>query len=194
MIEIEKTLVSRDLVEKRFVCDLNACKGACCVKGDSGAPLEEEEIKIIETIYEKIKPYMRPEGIDVISKHGFFQIDAEGDIGTTLVEGKECAYAFFDEKGVAWCAFEKAWLDKKTEFKKPVSCHLFPIRIKKYKYYEAVNFNDWDVCRPACKCGSELNVKVYRFLKEALVRKYGEEWYKQLEAADEYLSLGQNDK
>ena len=187
MIQIGKTLVSLDILEKEFVCDLSACKGACCVEGDAGAPLEEEEVGLLQEEWEKIKPYIREEGIAAIEAQGTFVIDPyDQEKVTPLVEGKECAYTIFDEKGVAGCGIEKAWQDGATQFRKPVSCHLYPIRISKHKDFEAVNYDKWKICSPACACGKKLGIEVFRFVKEALIRKYGEAWYKDLEVADEY--------
>ncbi|MFN5181626.1 MAG: DUF3109 family protein [Bacteroidota bacterium] len=182
MIAIENTLVSEDLIEKKFVCDLTACKGACCVHGESGAPLSEEETKILEKIYPKVKPYMVDKGIKAVEKQGKFIIDSDGDYVTPLVgKEKECAYVYFDQKGIAKCAIEQAWIDKKVDWQKPVSCHLYPVRVTTYKSYEAVNYHKWKICKPACECGEKLEVPVYKFVKNALVRKFGRKWYKELE-------------
>ena len=182
MIAIDKTLISEDLLEKKFVCDLNACKGACCVAGDSGAPLEKEELEILDSILDKVKPYMVKKGIKAIEKHGSYVIDGDGDYTTTLVSpGAECAFVFFDENKIAKCSIEQAYYDGKITWKKPISCHLYPVRITKHKDYDAVNYDKWDVCKPACECGKKLDVPVYKFLKEPLVRKYGKAWFTQLE-------------
>ncbi len=184
MIAINTTLVSEDLLDKKFVCDLAACKGACCVQGESGAPLDKEETEILEKIYPIVKPYMVEKGIKAIEKHGKFVIDSDGDYVTPLVgKEKECAYVFFDKAGIAKCAIEQAWLDKKIDWQKPISCHLYPVRITKYKTYDAVNYHKWSVCKAACVHGENLKVPVYKFLKTALIRKYGKDWYKQLELA-----------
>jgi hypothetical protein len=176
-----------DVFEKHFVCDLNACKGACCVEGDSGAPLLKEEEKILDEIYEKVKPYMRKEGITEIENQGISVYDADGDLTTSLVNNRECVFVTF-ENGITKCTIEKAYLDGKTEFKKPISCHLFPIRIKEYRDFDAVNYEEIKICKPACECGSKLEVPVYVFLKEPLIRKYGEAWYKELLEAARILS------
>ena len=181
MIEIENTLISDDLLERRFVCDLNACKGECCVAGDSGAPLEKEEEEIIREILPLVKPYMNAEGIAEVEKSGVAVIDSDGDLVTPLVDGvKHCAFVIF-ENSIAKCAIEKAFYDGKVGFKKPISCHLYPVRISKYKNFDAVNYQEWEVCKPACSCGAKLDVPLYKFLKEPLIRKYGKDWYKQLE-------------
>ena len=179
MIQVQDKIISLDVFEKHFVCDLNACKGACCVEGDSGAPLLKEEEKILDEIYEAVKPYMRNEGIIEIENQGVAVYDADGDLTTPLVNNKECAFVTF-ENGITKCTIEKAYLDGKTDFKKPISCHLFPIRIKEYRDFDSVNYEEIKICEPACKCGSELEVPVYAFLKEPLIRKYGEAWYKEL--------------
>jgi hypothetical protein len=188
MISIDNALVSLDVFEKKFVCDLNACKGECCVAGDSGAPLEKEELEILETVLPEVLPYMNSKGKKAVEKNGVYEIDGDGDFTTTLVApGKECAFVVFDENKIAGCAIEKAFLDRKIKWQKPISCHLYPIRISYHKNYEAVNFHSWNVCKPACSCGEKLNVPVYKFLKAPLIRKYGKSWYKTLElVAKEY--------
>ena len=179
MIQVEDKIISMDVFEKHFVCDLNVCKGACCVEGDSGAPLLKEEEKILDEIYAKVKPYMRKEGITEIENQGVAVYDSDGDLTTPLVNNHECAFVAF-ENGITKCTIEKAYLDGKTDFKKPISCHLFPIRIKEYRDFDAVNYEEIKICKPACECGSKLEVPVYAFLKEPLIRKYGVAWYKEL--------------
>lgn len=182
MIAIDKTLISEDLLEKKFVCDLTACKGACCVAGDSGAPLDKEELEILDGIFDKVKPFMTEKGKRAVKKHGTYVVDSDGDYTTTLVsEGAECAFVYFDETLTAKCAIEKAYYEGRIAWKKPISCHLYPVRISKFKSYEAVNYHKWEVCKPACECGKKLDVPVYRFLKEPLIRKYGKDWFQQLE-------------
>jgi hypothetical protein len=181
MIEIEDKLISLDIFEKKFVCDLNACKGACCVEGDSGAPLTYEEIDIIEENIEKIKPYMRKEGLEAIEKTGVFYMDEDNEPVTTLVNEKECAFVFFDENNITKCGIEKAYSEGKIDFKKPISCHLYPIRVAKYRKFEAVNYSQWDICKPACACGNKLDVPVYKFLKEPIIRKWGNAFFEELE-------------
>lgn len=184
MVEIDNTLVSSEVLEKKFVCDLAACKGACCIEGDAGAPLEDNEVSVLEEIYPAVQPYLRKEGIDAIEKQGKYVKDVDGEFVTPLVNNAECAYAIFEPDGTTKCGIEKAYLDKKINFKKPISCHLYPIRIKSYQRFDAVNYHEWQICQPACDCGNKLNVKVFQFLKEPLVRKYGEEWFNKLVAAD----------
>jgi hypothetical protein len=192
LVEIQDKVVSLDLFEKKFVCDLNACKGACCIEGDAGAPITEEEIAVLEDDLEFIKPYMRPEGIAEVEKTGVFYMDWDNEPVTTLVNGAECAFVFFDEKGITKCAIEQAHKDGKTSFKKPISCHLYPIRAQKYAEFEALNYNEWKICAPACACGENLNVKVYKFLKEPIVRAYGEAFYEEMEIVDRELEKQKN--
>ena len=189
MIEIDKKLISLDVFEKKFVCDLTACKGACCIEGDAGAPLELEEIDILEENLEKIKPYMRNEGIDAVESQGVFYMDDDNMPVTTLVNDKECAFVRFDKNGTALCAIEDAYNDDVLNFKKPISCHLYPIRVAKIREYQAVNYSEWNICKPACECGSKLNVPVYKFLKEPIIRKWGEEFFTQLEITSKELDL-----
>lgn len=188
MLKINQALVSVDILEKSFVCDLQKCKGECCVSGDSGAPLEEEETTELEEAWPVVKEYLQEEGRESIEQYGLYLRDADGDLVTPLIKGyRECAYTIF-ENGIATCAIEKAYLDGKIRFRKPVSCHLYPIRIQKLKNYDAVNYDRWDICAAACTLGDKLKVPVYKFLKEPLIRKYGEQWYHELEfAADLYL-------
>ena len=183
MIQIDDKIISLDIFEKHFVCDLNSCKGACCVEGDSGAPITSEENDLITTLIESIKPYMRSEGIAEINLNGVGVFDKDGDLTTTLVNNKECAFVTFKE-GIAKCSIEHAFLDGKINFKKPISCNLFPIRIKEYDDFDAINYEKIRICQPACDCGSKLKIPLFTFLKEPLIKKYGSTWYsKLLEAA-----------
>ena len=182
MLKIDHTIISLDLLEQKFVCDITKCKGACCLYGDSGAPLEEGEGEKIEKNFQKIKPFLRKEGILAIEAQGTFIKDGDGDLVTPLINGKECAYTFMED-GIYRCGIEKAWLQNKITFRKPVSCHLFPVRRKKYPEFEAVNYERWAICQPARVLGNRKNIPVYKFLKEALVRVYGKKWYRKLEKA-----------
>lgn len=190
MFAIQNTLVSLDLLERHFVCDLNACKGACCVKGDAGAPLTDDEINLLEDIIDDILPYLDKEGRAMIAEKGVFEIDVDGDKGTALLENGRCAFALIDENGLVSCGIEKAEKAGSVSFKKPISCHLYPVRITEYKEYDAVNYNKWSICKPACDCGAKLNVPLYRFLKDALIRKYGAAWYEELEMIDQLRNNG----
>jgi hypothetical protein len=187
MIQIDNTLISNDLVNKKFVCDLQKCKGACCVLGNSGAPLEKNEIMILKKIFPELKPFLRPEGIMAIKKQGVSVIDEENENVTPLIEGKECAYTVFED-GIARCAIEKAFYAGVVNFRKPISCFLYPVRIKKYKSFEAVNYDLWEICDEARILGQSANVAVYQFTSKALIQKYGEEWYKKLDDAASEIS------
>jgi len=186
MFQLNKTIVSEAILEKEFVCNLSACKGACCVDGDAGAPLEEAETKILADIYPKIKFLLRPEGIAAIEAQGTHTVSDSGELETPLIEGKDCAYVIFDGK-TALCGIEQAYNEGIIDWKKPVSCHLYPIRIKEYSNFSAVNYDKWDICSAACSLGVELGVPIYKFVKEALVRKFGEEWYADLEKVAEEM-------
>ena len=180
LIEIGDKIISTQIFERKFVCDLNACKGACCVEGDAGAPLNWNEVELIQNDLEKIKPFMRQEGIDVIEKTDVYYLDDDDEPVTSLVNEKECVFVQF-ENGIAKCAIEEANKQGATQFKKPISCHLYPIRTKKFNDYTALNYEEWDICSPACPCGDSLNVPVFKFLKEPLVRAFGAEFYSELE-------------
>ena len=181
IILVGNAVLSDDIKENFFVCDLEACKGACCVEGDSGAPLEDDETKILEEIYPFVKDYITEEGRQVIAAQGTWVIDSDGDkVTPTLGANRECAYALYDDRGILKCGIEQAYLAGKISWKKPISCHLYPIRVTKYDQYDALNYNRWHICDPACQLGKSLQVPLYVFLKEALVRKYGEAWYAEL--------------
>lgn len=180
MILIENTVISEDIIDKFFVCDLIKCKGACCVEGDLGAPLDQEELPIMEHIYKDVKPYLSEKGIQSIEKEGVYVKDWEGDFSTPVIEGRECAYAIYDDRNILKCGIEQAYFDGKISWRKPISCHLYPIRITKYEHYDALNYDRWHICSDACTHGAALGVEVYKFLKEPLIRKYGEAWYQEL--------------
>lgn len=190
LIEIEDKVVSTQIFENKFVCDLNACKGACCVEGDAGAPLTFEEVSILEDELEVIKPYMRKEGIEAVEKQGVFYMDQDNEPVTTLVNDSECAFVFFDEKGITKCAVEQAHREGKTDFKKPISCHLYPIRVKQFNDFKALNYDKWSICAPACACGDQLDVPVFKFLKEPLIRAFGETFFNELLIVDKELKSG----
>lgn len=181
MIEVGSTLVHEDVVTENFVCNLNRCKGVCCLEGDSGAPLNQDELNILKEIYPKVKPYMTRKGVDTIEQVGTHVVDFEGDYTTPCVDvNKECAYVTW-ENGITKCAIEKAYEAGDISWKKPISCHLYPIRITAYPEFDVLNYDRWNICSPACSFGNDLKVRVYEFLKEPLIRKYGADWYKELE-------------
>ncbi len=185
MFQIGKTIVSEDIIEKDFVCNLSACKGACCINGDAGAPLEEGELKIMKAIYPIVKSYLRKEGVEAIEKQGIYTTNADGEHETPLINNADCAYVIFDENNTALCAIEEAYNQGEVTFKKPVSCHLYPVRIQDYSEFSAVNYHHWQICDDACVLGKELQVPVYKFVKQALIRKFGEAWYNELEEVAE---------
>lgn len=184
IIEINDKLVSTEVFDRKFICDLKSCKGACCVEGDAGAPVTPEEIEEIRQSLEGIKPYMRPEGIAAIEKDGLSYKDDFYEDVVTLVDGGACSFVYFDEKGTALCAIEKAHKEGSSSIKKPLSCHLYPIRITKSKMFQMVNYSEWNICNAACVLGESVGMPVYKFLKEPLIRAYGEEFFKELEEAE----------
>ena len=189
MLQIGDRVVSLELLEEKFICDLEKCQGYCCVDGESGAPLDAGEKELIEISYPRFKSYLRKESQESIEKQGFAVTDSDGDLVTPLLNGEECVYAIF-ENGIAKCGIEKAYFEKKISFRKPISCHLYPIRLKNlYDKVEAVNYHRWGVCDPARELGCKKNVRVYEFLKDALIRKYGEDWYNELnDVATAYIA------
>jgi hypothetical protein len=187
MIEIGRTIISRNIFEKKFMCDLSKCKGACCIEGDSGAPLTTDEAGIIQKLYPVFREYLPEENIELIEKSGFAVIDNDGDLVTPLIGNGQCAYSFYDKNGILSCSIEKAFNEKNTNFQKPLSCYLFPIRITEYKKFDAINYEKLDICKPALVCGEKMQMPLFRFLKEPLTRKYGEEWYKELEIAANHI-------
>ncbi len=180
MIVINKTVLSDDIADNYFICDLNKCKGGCCVEGDLGAPLEEDELPILEEVYEQVKPYLSSESIEAIETQGKYIFDEEGEYSTPTINGKECAYAVYDDRGILKCGIEKAYQDGKSIFRKPISCHLYPIRVTKYDNYHALNYDRWEICLPACELGRKTKLPLYKFLKDPLIRKFGKEWYDKL--------------
>jgi hypothetical protein len=179
MIQLENVLISDDLQTVHFVCNLAKCKGACCVEGDGGAPLEEEEISFLEDYIDEIKPFMLEGGVEEIRSIGVFDYDADGKYVTPLVNGKECAFVYFED-GITRCAIEKAFQGKKIPFPKPLSCHLYPVRIKELHEGEALNYHKWHICNKALENGMKLKMPLYLFLEEALIRKYGRNWFNRL--------------
>ncbi|GGG40089.1 hypothetical protein GCM10011414_06970 [Croceivirga lutea] len=187
MFQIGNTLISEEILENDFVCNLNACKGACCVDGDSGAPLEDHETEILVDIFTDVKPFLRKEGVAAIEEQGAFVKGYDGEWETPLVNNSECAYVIFDNN-IAKCGLEEAYNQGKTTWKKPISCHMYPVRIREYSEFIGVNYHKWEICDPACALGVELKVPIYKFVKDALIRKFGQKWYSELEeVAKEYL-------
>ena len=180
MISIKNTLVSEDIIEKEFVCNLSKCKGACCVEGISGAPLEEDELILLEQNHKEINDFLSEESRKEIKDKGLFVKSLDGEWETPLINGKECVFAVFSKKGFVQCGIEKAYRKGKINWKKPISCELYPIRIKKYSEFVAVNYNKWEICSSACDFGKNLKIPLYKFVKNALIRKFGIDWYEEL--------------
>lgn len=187
MIEIDGKIVSDDILTECFACDIARCKGECCVDGNSGAPLEMEEADILEEEYENYKPYMTPEGIESVERQGFMVVDCDGDYTAPLVDDAECAYSY-RENGITLCAIEKAFREGKCSFRKPISCHLYPIRLINLSNGTiGLNYHRWNVCSSACENGRKLGIPVYKSLREPIIRRFGEEFYKALECAEDLL-------
>ncbi|CAD7810665.1 hypothetical protein CHRY9390_02217 [Chryseobacterium aquaeductus] len=188
MIQIDDKLISEDIFSEEFVCNLSKCKGACCVEGDVGAPLDKEELVILDNIYDKIKPYLTQDGIKALDEQGTWTTDpTDGMYVTPMIEDAECAYVTFDERGITKCGIEKAYEDGAIDWQKPISCHLYPIRVTEYSSFTALNYHEWPICNDACTLGKELQVPVYKFLKTPLIRKYGEDFYTTLsDVAEEW--------
>ena len=164
MIQIEDKIVSRDILEVQFVCDYEACRGICCVEGDSGAPLEHAEAITMRRLLPQVEPLLSADALEVIRTKGISYIDASGEEVTQLVNGRDCVFTTYDEEGRCLCAFEKIYREGKSTFPKPISCHLYPIRVHKYKYSTALNYDRWEICRPACALGKKLGIPIYKAL------------------------------
>lgn len=193
MIEIDDKIVSADILRECFACDLGKCKGICCVEGDAGAPLELEEVDELEENYAAYAPYMTEEGRREVERQGFMVVDSDGDYTTPLVNNAECAYAF-EENGITFCAIERAYREGKCSFLKPISCHLYPIRVMKFSNGTfGLNYHRWGVCHDAVECGRKIGLPIYKALKEPIIRRFGEEFYKALECAEELIKEHENE-
>ncbi|MGB4567713.1 MAG: DUF3109 family protein [Dysgonamonadaceae bacterium] len=180
MIQIKDTLISEDVFETCFVCDLGKCKGMCCVEGDAGAPLTHEEYEAIKDVLPKIWDDLSLKARELIEKQGIAYIDDDGELVTSIIKGRECVFTYFDADGVCRCAIDNAFREGKISVQKPISCHLDPIRLHKYDEFTALNYDRWSVCRPALRLGKKTGIKLYQFLKEPLICKFGEEWYQEV--------------
>ena len=187
MIFVQDKIVSKQIFEKEFVCNLNKCKGACCVEGEGGAPLEKKEINEIKNIFHVIKKNLTSKNLELIKKHGLFTALENGEIETPLNNGKECVYSF-KENGLTKCAFEESYINGKTKFQKPISCHLYPIRVKKTKLFEKLEYEHWNICNSGCELGKRLKIPLFVFLKDSLIRKFGKSWYMDLISASKKLN------
>lgn len=195
MIQIDDAIVALDIIEENFLCDLSACMGECCVEGESGAPLEKEEVAILEEILPLVWNDLSAEAQKEIKKTGVAYKDTDGEMVTSIVNGKDCVFTYYDEKGICKCAIEKAHKEGRTDFYKPISCHLYPIRLQKYRDFTAVNYHRWRVCKAAVALGNKEGLRIYQFLKTPLIRKFGEAWYNELcIAVDEYKKMKEEGK
>lgn len=185
MIQIQHTVISEDIFEEKFICDLCKCKGQCCVDGESGAPITKEEYTEINEILPEIWDDLSPKAQELINEQGIAYTDYDGELVTSIIKGEECVFTFFDENGVCKCAIDNAYREGRISVQKPISCHLYPIRLKEYVEFTALNYNRWSICEPAVDLGRKNGVPLYRFLKEPLIRKFGEDWYNEVcDAAD----------
>lgn len=183
MIQIADVVVTLDIIREKFLCNLDACKGECCIEGDAGAPVEKEEVAKLEEVLPIIWNDLSPQAQAIIEQQGVVYSDCDGDLVTSIVNGKDCVFTCYDEKGCCFCAIEKAYRAGKVDFYKPISCHLYPIRVSNYGAHKAINYHRWSVCKAAVVLGQKENVPVYKFLKEPLIRKFGEAWYAELATA-----------
>ncbi|MBK7409383.1 MAG: DUF3109 family protein [Saprospirales bacterium] len=192
MVVVQDKLISEDILEEAFVCNLEACKGACCWEGDFGAPLEPAELPVLREIFEKIQPFLLPEAVALLQEKGLYTTYEDDSIGTPLMPNGACAYMTLDESGIAKCGIEQTYRTGTIDFQKPISCHLYPIRVKKIERakFEALNYDRWEICSPACQLGKKLKVPVYQFLKEPLIRKYGIDFFEELDAAARFMKEG----
>lgn len=183
MLQIKDALVSLDVVERFFLCDLNKCLGECCIEGDAGAPITEEEMETLKRILPDVWDELLPKAQEVIKEKGVAYVDEEGDLVTQILDGKNCVFSCYGENGMCYCAIEKKYREGKVDFYKPISCHLYPLRLTEYAQFTAVNYHRWKICKCAEVLGRKEGVRVYQFLKEPLIRRFGAEWYAELEEA-----------
>ncbi|MDR3193873.1 MAG: DUF3109 family protein [Tannerella sp.] len=188
MLQIDETLVSLELIERCFCCDLAHCKGACCIEGDAGAPLTRDEFDLLRNILPVLWDDLSPQAQAVIRRQGIGYIDRDGEIVTSIVDGEDCVFTCYDADGTCCCTIEKACREKRIDFLKPLSCHLYPVRVTQHRTFQAVNYHHWKICHSAELCGAQKGLPVYRFLREPLIRKFGQDWYEELDlCAREYL-------
>ncbi|MDY4943108.1 MAG: DUF3109 family protein [Candidatus Limisoma sp.] len=185
MLEIRNTLVSLDLIEQFFCCDLDACLGECCIEGDAGAPISREEYDKLKEILPAVWDDLLPAAQRVIEESGVGYIDSDGDLVTSIVDGKNCVFTCYGKNGMCYCAIEKAYREGRIDFYKPISCHLYPVRITDYPDFSAVNYHKWKICKAAQVLGRQKGIRLYQFLAGPLIRRFGKEWYDELCAACE---------
>lgn len=188
MLQIGEALVSLDLIEQFFCCNLDKCLGECCIEGDAGAPISKQEYEKIKEILPEIWNDLLPQAQEVIKQQGVGYIDEEGDLVTSIVDGKNCVFTCYGNNGMCYCAIEKAYREGRIDYYKPISCHLYPVRLTEYPTFTAVNYHHWKICKAAEALGRKENIRLYQFLKEPLIRRFGKEWYDELcEACEAYL-------
>jgi hypothetical protein len=187
MVQIGNVVVALDVFTEKFICNPDACKGGCCIEGDAGAPVEREELEQLENLLPIVWDDLSPEAQAVIKKQGVYYYDRDGELVTSIVNNKDCVFTYYDGKGCCFCAIEKAYRAGKIDFYKPISCHLYPIRVSDFGSYKAVNYHQWNICHAAVTLGKNKNTPVYQFLKEPLIRKFGEDWYAELETVAKEL-------
>ena len=189
MLQIQNTLISLDFIEDYFLCDLKECLGECCIEGDAGAPITNNEFEILKTILPIVWEDLTPAAQQIINEQGVAYIDEDGDLVTSIVNGRDCVFTTYDKNGMCLCALEKAYREGKSNFYKPISCHLYPARLTEYSEFTAINYHRWKICKCAEILGKKENVRVYQFLKEPLIRRFGKEWYDELcFVANEYIT------
>lgn len=189
MLQIQNTIVTLDLAEEFFCCDLEKCLGACCIEGDAGAPVTIEEVAKIEEALPVVEPEMLPRAVEEVRQNGVAYVDQEGDLVTTILDGRNCAFTCYAPGGICLCALEKAFREGKTGFKKPASCSLYPLRLTTYPTFTAVNYHRWKICRDAVANGRKKGIRLYQFLRGPLTERFGQEWYDELaQACELYLS------
>lgn len=180
LFELDNKIISSEIFKRKFVCDLSSCKGACCIEGDGGAPLKLEEVENIEKNLPEILNFLDVASINSIENNGFYHKDSAGEFATNLMSDGSCVFVFRNELGHLSCGIEQAYREEKINMNKPISCHLYPIRVKKIGDVEALNYEEWSICTSACILGASQNIRVYEFLKEPLIRAYGEAFYNEL--------------
>lgn len=193
MLQIKDTLVSLDLAEEFFCCDLDKCLGQCCIEGDAGAPVTLDEIEKLEEVFDEVKADMLPRAVEEVEANGVAYPDKDGEMVTTLLDDTNCAFCTFAKGGICLCAIDKAYREGRVDWRKPASCALYPVRLKKYPSFTAVNYHRWKICKPAIEKGKRLGIRLYQFLEGPLTEYFGAEWYAELKTACE-LWLKENEK
>lgn len=189
MLQIQDALVTLDIVEKHFMCDLPKCLGECCIEGDAGAPITEAEFEKLKEVLPIVAPDLAPAALRRIEEEGVGYVDEEGDLVTQIVDGKNCVFTTYAPGGMCLCAIEKAYREGRTDFRKPMSCYLYPLRLTEYPTFTAVNYHKWKICACARKLGAEKGVRLYQFMREPLIARFGREWYDELvQACEAYLA------